>query len=62
MKARFIVDEKGNKKEVVLKIKDFRDLIEELEMQEDIKAVKEALNDKDDVLLNWNTAKKSLIR
>ena len=62
MEARFIVDDKGNKKEVVLSIEDFRSLIEELETQEDIRAVKKALDDKDDVLLNWDTAKKSLVR
>ena len=62
MEARFIVDEKGNKKDVILSIEDFRSLIEELETQEDIKAAKEVLNDKNQKFHRWEDVKSTLMK
>jgi len=50
MKTQFITDDKGKKLAVILPIKDYNEMIEELEELEDIKLYDKAKKDKDEAL------------
>jgi hypothetical protein len=63
MKTQFITDDKGNKVSVILPIRQYKKMIEELEELEDIKLYDEAKADKGksipfDVYLKKRTVKK----
>ena len=50
MKTQFITDNNGKKLAVILPIKDYNEMIEELEELEDIKLYDKAKKDKDEAL------------
>ncbi len=46
---RFVLDEAGNKVAVVLPIDIYEELVEQLEQQDDLKAIEEAMKDSEPV-------------
>ena len=56
--VRYIVNEKGERTEVVLSIDLYEALLERIEDAEDIQAIEEAMNDPD--FIPWEEAKKRL--
>ena len=57
-RTQFVCDQDGKKVAVLLPIEDFEELVEQLEQQEDLKAIREAL--KDPRRIPWEEAKKEL--
>ena len=56
---RFVLDETGNKVAVVLPIDVYEELVEQLEQQDDLKAIDEAM--KDSERITWKQVKTELV-
>lgn len=56
---RFVLDETGNKVAVVLPIDVYEELVEQLEQQDDLKAIDEAM--KDSERITWEQVKTELV-
>ncbi len=55
---RFVLDEAGNKVAVVLPIDVYEELVEQLEQQDDLKAIEEAMQDSEQI--PWEQVKTEL--
>ena len=55
---RFVLDETGNKVAVVLPIDVYEELVEQLEQQDDLKAIEEAMEDSERI--PWEQVKTEL--
>lgn len=55
---RFVLDETGNKVAVVLPIDVYEELVEQLEQQDDLKAIEEAMQDSERI--PWEQVKTSM--
>jgi hypothetical protein len=63
MEARYLVDENGNRTEIILPVELYERMIEELEELDDIRAAEEArreLENGADELIPWKQAKKEI--